>query len=235
MLDVIIDDFRLSDFGIDIAERPSIPIAERETIFHEGIDELDGALTEYGSLKNRTFTLSCNILEDRPILQIMRQFRAKILQEKEYQLSFTDDSEYYYLIKQFEIGDIASEIAEHGEFKIVCVADPYDYKVKPVEKHGVRSLSVSNNGTAVALPIITLRGTGNIGLRVGDYSLSIDDLNGRVVIDREKYDYYDPDRPAVRVLKVHAKKFPVLKVGENQITTTGNVTELSVKFKERFR
>ncbi|WP_156009763.1 phage tail domain-containing protein [Streptococcus ruminantium] len=235
MLDVFVDDFKLSDFGVSLAERPSIPIAEREVIFYDGIHELDGALTEYGALKNRTFTLSCNILEDSAIMHLLRQFRGKILQQKEYKLSFSDDAEYYYLIKQFKVGDIANEIAEHGEFKITCIADPYDYKIQLVEERGINSLNVSNNGTADALPIITLRGTGDVSLRVGDYSLSIDDLNGRVVIDREKYDYYDPDRPTVRTLKIHTKRFPVLKVGENKITTTGDVTELSVKFRERFR
>ncbi|WP_236547308.1 hypothetical protein [Streptococcus pyogenes] len=83
MLDAIIDDFKLSDFGISLAKRPVIPIAEQEVIYHEGIDELDGALTEYGSLKNRTFDLLCNMLEDVPILAIIRQFRAKLLKDKD--------------------------------------------------------------------------------------------------------------------------------------------------------
>ncbi|HEM3570315.1 phage tail domain-containing protein [Streptococcus suis] len=235
MLDAIIDDFKLSDFGIALAVRPAIPTADQEVTFHDGIDELDGALTEYGALKNREFDLKCNMLEDAPIVSIIRRFRAKILQPKEYKLSLSDDKDFYYLVKRFKIGDIESEIAEHGEFTIQVTADPYDYKAKVVEARGTNSINVSNNGTADALPIITLRGSGDISLRVGDYSLSVDDLNGRIVIDREKYDYYDPDRPAVRVLKVHAQRFPVLKVGENQITTTGNVTELSVEFKERFR
>ncbi|EOZ4955632.1 phage tail domain-containing protein [Streptococcus pyogenes] len=235
MLDAIIDDFKLSDFGISLAKRPVIPIAEQEVIYHEGIDELDGALTEYGSLKNRTFDLLCNMLEDVPILAIIRQFRAKLLKDKEYTLSLSDDLGYYYLVKHFKLGNIESEIAEHGEFKISVTADPYDYKVEPIEIIGINSLTVENKGTALALPVIKITGLGTVSLNVGNYSLTIDDLNGEVVIDSEKLDYYDPVRPNVRIIKLHTKAFPKLTIGNNLITTKGNVTNLSVKFRERFR
>ena len=134
------------------------------------------------------------------------------------------------------MGDIDNEIAEKGEFDLELTIDPFDYNVKGKSVEGQKTVTVVNEGTYKALPKITVTGTGTIVLKTnGDYPVTITDLNGSVVIDSEYFDYYNPNMPTLRTLKVSAKAFPELKVGTNTITTTGTVTKLKVEFKERFR
>lgn len=236
MLNVVIGDLSFKDYGFCLTERPSIPVAERAVTFYDGIDEIDGALTEYGSLKNRTFTLPVNILEDVPVKSVIRRFRGLLLDKYNAQFIFSDEPDIYYLVKSIKMGDIDNEITEKGEFDLEVTIDPFDYNVKGKSVEGQKTVTVVNEGTYKALPKITVTGTGTIVLKTnGDYPVTITDLNGSVVIDSEYFDYYNPNMPTLRTLKVSAKAFPELKVGTNTITTTGTVTKLKVEFKERFR
>lgn len=225
MLDVTIDDIRFSEYGFCLTERPSIPVADEEVTFHSGIDGCDGGLVERGGLKDRSLKLSVNILEDRPAKSIIRTFRGKLLSKSLPQLIFSDELDIYYVIKHIKVGNIDNEIAEKGEFDLELTLDPFDYKKDTKKAEGTNSLSVMNEGTYQALPIITITGVGNVSIKVNDtYTVSITDLNGSLVIDRELLDYFDPDKPLVRAFKVHTKAFPELRVGNNRITTTGTVT-----------
>lgn len=236
MLDVTIDDIRLSEYGFCLTERPSIPVADEDVTFHSGIDGRDGGLVERGGLKDRPLKLTVNILEDVPAKPIIRIFRGKLLSKRLSQLIFSDEPDIYYVIKHIKVGNIDNEITEKGEFDLDLTLDPFDYKKTIKAAEGTNSLSVINEGTYPALPVLTVTGVGNVVIKTNDaYTVSITDLNGSLVIDSELLDYFDPNKPLVRAFKIHTKAFPELRVGVNRITTTGTVTKLKIEFKERYR
>lgn len=236
MLDVTIDDIRFSEHGFCLTERPFIPVADEDVTFHSGIDGRDGGLVERGGLKDRPLTLTVNILEDTPVKSTIRTFRGKLLSKRLPQLIFSDEPDIYYVIKHIKVGNIENEIAEKGEFDLDLTLDPFDYKKDIKTAEGTKSLSVTNEGTYPALPVLTVTGVGNVVIKTNDaYTVSITDLNGSLVIDSELLDYFDPNKPLVRAFKIHTKAFPELRVGANNITTTGTVTKLKIEFKERYR
>lgn len=236
ILDVICENLKFSTYGLCLEERPYIPVAEQEVIFHEGIDERDGALTEYGSLKDRTLSLTVNLLGDSPAKSILRKFRGELLALRNFKMRLSDELDIYYLVKSVTMGDINNEIAEYGSFGLSFVIDPFDYKWDVKRAQGVKNLTVQNEGSYMALPVITLTGTGEVVLKTnGECPITISHLNGSVVIDGEKLDYYNPANPSLHTIKVYARNFPELPPGSNTIIATGNVTSLKVEFKERYR
>lgn len=236
MLDVMFEKFKFSDFNLCLATRPAIPVAEQQVITYDGIDEKDGSLTEYGPLLDRSIEMTVNYLDDIPSKQMIRRFRGALLNQRLAFMRFSDEPEIQYLVKSIKMGAIENEIAQHGEFNLTMVLDPFDYGTQVRSITGTSPLKVTNNGTYKALPVITVAGTGDIVIRTSSgQSLTIDDMIGTVVIDSEKLDYYNPSDPSRRNIKLHTKAFPELTVGENIITVQGSVTSLKVEFKERYR
>ena len=236
MLDVFCETMKFSDYGLCLEEMPDIPVAEQEIIFHDGIDDRDGALTEYGALQDRAFSFPVNYLGDKPAKKVLREFRGKLLALRNFKMRLSDELDIYYLVKSVKMGNISNEIEEHGSFNLSIVIDPFDYNWEPKVVTGGNSVNVQNNGTYHALPVITVTGSGSVSILTNSGTpVAIVGLNGSVVIDSEKLDFYNPSNPSIRNIKVHARKFPTLPAGNNVISTTGNVTAIKVEFKERFR
>ncbi|MGX7108353.1 phage tail domain-containing protein [Facklamia miroungae] len=233
MLDVYFDEIVLSHHNLCLVERPLIPTAEREVVHHDNIDLLDGGLTEFGSLKNRPITLKVNILEEN-LKPKLREFKGAFLNKRSFNMIFGDDPEFYHRVKSAKIGNIENEFYQKGEFNIDMILDPFEYyKHRNISK-GTNSIKVDNRGTYKALPIIHIKGTGNIVLTVNDISMTIEGMRDQIIIDCEKLDYYNPLTPNTSTEKIHTKHFPELPMGWNTISTKGNVSSIEVEFKERY-
>ena len=234
MLDVVIGKIRFSDYHLCLTERPEIPVAEEDVTFHD-VSGRDGSLTEKGNLKDRKIKLQVNRLEETPAKSELRRFRGSLLALVNAQLIFSDEPEFCYIVKHIKMGDIANEIAEKGEFDLELTLDPFDYSVETKRYEGTSRVDIVNEGTYKALPIITVSGNGDIVVKVNGQAITITGVIGKIVLDCDKLDYYHPDKETVRDFKVHARDFPILDIGRNRVTTTGNVTQLIVEFKERYR
>ncbi|MGF3113206.1 phage tail protein [Facklamia sp. P9177] len=233
MLDVFFDEIVLSHHNLCLVERPFIPTTEREVVHHDNVDLLDGGLTEFGALKNRQLTLNVNILEEN-LKPKLREFKGAFLNKRSFNMIFGDDPEFYHRVKSAKIGDIENEFYQKGAFNIDMVLDPFEYyKYLNITK-GINLVEVNNRGTYHALPIIKIKGIGDVVLKVNDLSMTIEGMLDEMVIDCEKLDYYNPLTPNSSAEKIHTKSFPVLPIGKNIITTQGNVTSIEVEFKERF-
>lgn len=84
-------------------------------------------------------------------------------------LYFTDDN-VYRKIKSVEIGDIANEIEEYGEFQVEFTLDPFEYTEDislKLDKPGV----IYNPGTFESEPKLWIVGVGNLRVTINDISL----------------------------------------------------------------
>ncbi|MGG0731560.1 distal tail protein Dit, partial [Bacillus paramycoides] len=123
MLDIGIDNQLASDYGICMVERPVIPTGEQE-VEHIVVPGRHGSLTKKGAFKDVSLKVKFNLLEDENIKPLIRRMKPWLLDGKT--LFFTDD-DVYRKIKHVEIGDIANEIEEHGEFEVDFTLDPFEY------------------------------------------------------------------------------------------------------------
>ncbi|MEI4680453.1 phage tail protein, partial [Bacillus cereus] len=71
-----------------------------------------------------SFKVKFNMLERENIKPFIRRAKPWLLQGKT--LFFTDD-DVHRKIKHVEMGDITTEIEEHGEFEVDFTLDPFEY------------------------------------------------------------------------------------------------------------
>ena len=88
-------------------------------------------------------------------------------------------------------------------------------------------MEINNIGNIYAKPILTIEGTGNIGVVLNDIQILEIDLtnNGKIAIDVTKLEAYNPDDDTLLNRLVTGDYMKLLiNEGENTITFTGNVS-----------
>lgn len=85
-----------------------------------------------------------------------------------------------------------------------------------------------NIGTDIALPLITVKGTGNIVIQVGDVRVTLDDVGNSAVIDSEGKEAYAGGVGNQIGVTLNDKDWPVLGLGETRIRWAGDVKSVTV-------
>ena len=92
-------------------------------------------------------------------------------------------------------------------------------------------MEINNIGNIYAKPILTIEGTGNIGVVLNDIQILNIDLtnNGKIAIDVTKLEAYNPDDDTLLNRLVTGDYMKLLiNEGENTITFTGNVSSATL-------
>ncbi|MBG9578552.1 hypothetical protein ABE42_04780, partial [Bacillus thuringiensis] len=185
MLDIGIDNELASSYGLGLVGRPVIPTAKQK-VEHIEIPGRHGSLTKKGAYENVPFKVKFNMLERENIKPFIRRAKPWLLQGKT--LFFTDD-DVYRKIKHVEMGDIITEIEEHGEFEVDFTLDPFEY-TEDVNLKLTKPGVIYNPGTIESDPKFWIVGNGTFRLTINDVSFQIKDVNGSVVIDSEILEAY---------------------------------------------
>lgn len=227
-MDIIIDNDLASDYDVYLVGRPVIPTAKQKVEYID-IQGRHGSLTKKGAYEDVPLKIKFNVLEleERSIKPLIRRVKPWLLQGKI--LSFTDD-DVYRKIKHVEIGDIANEIEEYGEFEVNFTLDPFEYasdiNIK-IERPGV----IYNPSSFESEPKLWIVGNGTIKVTINDSTFQIKDVNGSVVVDSEILEAYIGTVPMNNKM---IGKFPVFKEGYNQISWSGSIEFISLKPRWRY-
>ena len=103
---------------------------------------------------------------------------------------------------------------------------PFGYDVFAQTLVKTAPFSLFNIGTFESEPIITIFGTGNITLYVNNQNISLKEITDKIVIDSEMKNAY---RDTASLNNKMSGNFPILSLGENEISWTGNVTKLEIQ------
>ncbi|MED2751857.1 phage tail family protein [Bacillus thuringiensis] len=226
MLDIGIDTELASDYRICMVDRPVIPTAKQK-VEHIEVPGRHGSLTKKGAFKDVPLKIKFNLLEDENIKPLIRRIKAWFLNGKT--LYFTDD-EVYRKIKSVEIGDIANEMEEYGEFEVDFILDPFEY-TEDVNLKLTEPGIFYNPGTIESEPKFWIVGNGTLRITINDVSFQVKDVNGSVVVDSEVLEAYSG------IIPMNSKmigEFPIFKIGENKIDWSGNIQFMSIRPRWRF-
>ncbi|MCQ6527845.1 phage tail domain-containing protein [Bacillus mycoides] len=227
MLDIGIDNQLASDYGICMVERPVIPTAEQE-VEHIEVPDRHGSLTKKGAFKDVPLKIKFNLLEEENIKPLIRRMKAWLMNGKT--LYFTDD-DVYRKIKHVEIGDIANEIEEYGEFEVDFTLDPFEY-TEDVNVMLNAPGSIYNPGTMESAPKLWIVGNGTVRITINDVSFQIKDVKGSVVIDSEVFEAYTDTLPMNDKM---IGDFPEFQLGENKIDWSGAIQFISIRPRWRYK
>lgn len=224
MLELIIDNKSSADFGLCLAETPSIPSPERD-VERVSVRGRHGSLTKKYAYKDISFSVSLNLLEDDGIKDKLRYIRAWILNAKKLQLS--DDS-VFYRIKESNIPDIDNELNLLGKFEANFVADPFQFKESKIVTLNSPG-KVLYSGTIESEPYIKIYGTGNGSLTFNNDVIHFQDISEYIEIDCENQEAFKEEDPRNDKM---IGEYPVLQIGMNDISWTGGITKIEIDVRE---
>ncbi|MGR5900813.1 phage tail protein [Bacillus cereus] len=227
MLDIGIDNELASSYGLGLVGRPVIPTAKQK-VEHIEIPGRHGSLTKKGAYENIPFKVKFNMLERENIKPFIRRAKPWLLQGRT--LFFTDD-EVYRKIKHVEMGDITTEIEEHGEFEVDFTLDPFEY-TEDVNLKLTSPGVIYNPGTIESDPKFWIVGNGTFRITINDVSFQIKDVNGSVVIDSEVLEAYTD---TISMNNKMVGKFPIFNVGENKIEWSGSIQFMEIRPRWRYK
>ncbi|MED2157599.1 phage tail family protein [Bacillus thuringiensis] len=227
MLDIGIDNELASSYGLGLVGRPVIPTAKQK-VEHIEIPGRHGSLTKKGAYENVSFKVKFNMLERENIKPFIRRAKPWLLQGKT--LFFTDD-DVYRKIKHVEMGDIITEIEEHGEFEVDFTLDPFEY-TEDVNLKLTKPGVIYNPGTIESDPKFWIVGNGTFRITINDVSFQIKDVNGSVVIDSEILEAYTD---TISMNNKMVGQFPILGVGENTIEWSGAIQFMEIRPRWRYK
>lgn len=216
--------------GLIITNIPPITKPKMKTSITK-IDGRDGDIIEELGYESYTKSIGIGLARNYDIDRVMKYFTGV------GELIISDEPDKVYKAQIIEKIDYERLI----RFKTAVVkfyTQPYKYlkdeKSIILDINNETSLKITNVGLEKSKPVITLEGTGTIEISLNGFNLFkyvFPENETKVVIDSlEEEAYLD------NVLKNRNMlgTFPIFEVGENTISWSGNLTQISIEPKSRW-
>ncbi|MDE6035893.1 MAG: hypothetical protein K2G36_08305 [Ruminococcus sp.] len=219
----------ISSYTVEIyVDTPSVPpMAQQyyttyQTNFDENstysdniFDDITYSITFYTFYKDFDNTDIYSFLADAQTLEISRLPR------------------YYYKIRQLSLDNPENVFrGEKIRYKLNFRLAPFRYFTENPAISVLNGSVISNNGTRYSKPTLRIVGTGDISVNVNDLTFEVKGLseNQEIIIDSSKFITYSGNE------LFHNRttgKYPLLAVGENVISWSGNVKNVEISKNER--
>lgn len=152
--------------------------------------------------------------------EVFRKAKKWLFSNGTKKLIFSDDADYFYLVKRVEIGDNERLSDRIGSFSVNFICEPYQYLVSGETEYDISD--VLNNPYDECHPIY-IASASNVGI----YNLTVNgntvkiNVVGEVYIDTEKMITYTDEKIKNSLLTGDYANL-YLKSGENTITTSSS-------------
>lgn len=220
------------DFGMHIEKFPSIMGATRKrtTVSVAGrngdLHYTENAFTNYKQ------PYECYFHGERPTPEQAHAIKAWLQNSGEYlRLEDTYDPTHYRMATYIGPLDITNHLNKYGRCTVYFDCAPQCFlKSGDLPVTFTAQGSIFNKTNQIALPLITVYGTGAGTVTIGDVTVEIKAVEDQMVLNCELQDTYKlTDGVMVNQnLNIYAPDFPVLEPGDNVITFSGNVTRLEI-------
>ena len=136
-------------------------------------------------------------------------------------------------------GHYKARVSNQLKFEQILRGNPHrtfaiNFRCKPFFYiDGAENIEISQSGTFIdnphgvqSEPIITVYGTGDITLMVGQSIIELQDVEGHITLDSEMMEAY---KGGVFINEKVVGDFPVLNAGNTAVSWSGNVSKVIVK------
>ncbi|BDR67198.1 hypothetical protein K144312032_14260 [Clostridium tetani] len=139
---------------------------------------------------------------------------------------FSNEPDRYYKARIINKLDLARVLEKFHSGIIQFDCQPFGYDLNNNLIIIDKPISIYNEGTYESQPYMKIFGTGDVSLNI----------NNKVIKLKNIIDYIELDSEIMECYKEHQNcnnrmtgEFPILKVGENKISWTGNVNKIEIK------
>lgn len=216
--------------GLLICELPPISKPQMRTIITE-VEGKDGDIIDEIGYSSYDKVINIGLTRNYDINQIIKYFSGSgdlIMsneEDKVYKASIYSQIDYNKLLK-FRTANVKFHVQP---FKYLLDETIVDEEITNQE-----SIQVTNQGLEKSKPIIIIYGTGIITLSINGYDVFTVDLGEDeeyIVVDSLQEEAY---KGAILKNRLMSGNFPILDIGENEITWTGDLTRIIVEPKSRW-
>lgn len=192
------------------------------------VSGLDGELfTSDYAMSNTTRSIPVILLSNKTDEAAIRDISANIVRGKWLNLVFSNEPDYIYQAIFTEEFEFEKNILSYGKTVLTFTIKPYKYL-----KSGLTAItlptSIKNNTTRIAKPVIRIKGTGTITIKIGSSQLSLKNVDEGVIIDSRAQTITSLNGAFNRYNNMTSYPFPTIGVGNQEITTTGTITECKI-------
>ena len=180
--DFTFNDIRAWDKGVAVTERPSIPAPKKRGEYIE-VAGRDGALlVTDGTYEPIEFEIMMNYVR-RPesVISSFREIKSWLTGSGK--LTFADDTDVFYKVKNIEISDFQRRTKFGADLVATVVADPFTYYHSGTQEFNASD--VEFNPYHKCCPTYKISANGQISLNVNGNILTAN-VGGSCIIDTEK-------------------------------------------------
>lgn len=225
---LIFNDFNTSDYFL-IEELPKVSTAEEKIDFIE-IDGRHGYLTQsQDSYSPIDYDVQLNIYKKEDIQKVKNIFRGS------GKLILSNDTTKFYYARVVNKIDFERVLREYHTCIISFKLQPFAYELADKTVRVNNSYTFTNNTNTTCQPLITIKGTGDCVLNIGDSQINITDIQNSITLDFEMQEAYKQTNNGKENMNTHVSgDFEELETGDTLIQWNGGgVTEVLIN--PRFR
>lgn len=201
----------------------AVPISDEQTIPGRNGD----LIFETGSYENRSGSASCFCLQQDVEKAISSAGRFLTAKKGYRRLETSDDPDHYWMARVENSPRIEQRLKTLAPFEV-----GFDCKPQRFLKNGEYPIVFSSGGSLhneygqIALPFITLYGSGAGSLTIGDCVVDIKSIDGLLYLDSETQNAYNND--GNQNMNINASVFPTLPDGEIRIAFSGDIERIEI-------
>lgn len=201
-----------------------VPICESESVPGRNGD----LIFDTNAFENRIGTAKCYAMLHERVDMSIRAINRFLLSKRGYRkLETSDDPEHYWMARVENGARIEQRLRTLSPFEI-----SFDCKPQRFVKSGNEPILFNGNGILYnqygfpALPLITVYGSGDGELTIGEKTIIIRSIPDVIYLDSDTQNAYNED--GNQNIRVNAPEFPVLEDGENAIIMRGGIERLEI-------
>lgn len=201
----------------------AIPVVETQTIPGRN----GNLIFDIGSYENRSGSASCFALQ-YDVEKAIREINKFLLLKRGYRkLEVSDDPDHYWMARVKNGTRIEQRIRILAPFEI-----SFDCKPQRFVKSGLQAITMTSAGSLYnqygfnALPLITVYGSGNGVLTVGDRTVEILSMTDVLYLDSDLQNAYNDSGNQNN--NINTAEFPILTDGENVISWSGGIESIEI-------
>lgn len=215
---LIVNGVDLEQEGVKVIKLPPIQLSTKRVEKKE-IDGRDGNLTEENGYINDTKNVEADYIGNNPLklLSILNNANEVV---------FGNIADRYYKCRidnQIPMDQVIEN--QLYNFLISFDCQPFGYLLegkKPIEL--IKPSTIYNGkATYKSKPIITIYGSGPATLNINGKAFSITSIGGKISLDSELEEIYEG-----KGQYFESDNFPILQIGENSISWTGNISKVEI-------
>jgi predicted phage tail component-like protein len=209
------------------------PLSSAKRIQRVNVMGRDGEYVFESGYNNKILEFRCSLANGTIIerRQRARKIASWLSSAGDLVLDYENDKTYKVVKTASDIS-LAVEQA-WDEFNITFETEPFQYGgLKTLSFDNPSTVVVNNAGTYEAETIISITGTGNVTVSSSAYSFTLTGMTGKLNLDSKRIIVYTDAK--VNGISKHSGNFIKLKPGNNTITVTGSVSNMTVKFHDTY-